>query len=48
MKHTLKQLALLLIVLAGCNSAPAVPAPIATKEDIIFKNTVVSLTFERW
>jgi peptidoglycan/xylan/chitin deacetylase (PgdA/CDA1 family) len=44
MKYSLKSLALLLIVLAGCNSAPAISAP--TKEDIEFKNTVVSLTFD--
>ncbi len=46
MKHSLKSLALLLIVLAGCNSTPATPAPTATKKELIFKNTVVSLTFD--
>lgn len=46
MKHSLKSLVLLLIVFTGCNSAPATPAPIATKENITFKNTVVSLTFD--
>ena len=46
MKQSLKSLALLLIVLAGCTSAPVTPAPTATKEDITFKNTVVSLTFD--
>ena len=46
MKHSFKFLALLLIVLAGCNSTPAIPAPTATKKELIFKNTVVSLTFD--
>ena len=44
MKISLKPLTLLLIILAGCNSAPSTPA--STKEDITFKNTVVSLTFD--
>jgi peptidoglycan/xylan/chitin deacetylase (PgdA/CDA1 family) len=44
MKYSFKSLALLLIVLAGCSNAPAIPAP--AKEDITFKNTVVSLTFD--
>jgi peptidoglycan/xylan/chitin deacetylase (PgdA/CDA1 family) len=44
MKYSLKSLALLLIVLAGCNNAPVTPTP--TKKDITFKNTVVSLTFD--
>jgi peptidoglycan/xylan/chitin deacetylase (PgdA/CDA1 family) len=44
MKRSLKSLALLLILLAGCNSAPITPA--STKKDITFKNTVVSLTFD--
>ena len=44
MRYSLKSLVLLLIVLAGCNSAPVTPAP--TKKGIIFKNTVVSLTFD--
>ncbi len=34
------------MVLVGCTGTPAVPAPTAAKEDIIFKNTVVSLTFD--
>jgi len=44
MKHFLKSLALLLIILAGCTGKPAVSAP--TKADVTFKNTVVSLTFD--
>jgi peptidoglycan/xylan/chitin deacetylase (PgdA/CDA1 family) len=44
MKRSLKPLALLLILLSGCNSAPVTSAP--TKKDITFKNTVVSLTFD--
>jgi peptidoglycan/xylan/chitin deacetylase (PgdA/CDA1 family) len=44
MKYTLRSLALLLIVLTGCISAPATPTP--TKKDISLKNTVVSLTFD--
>ena len=44
MKHTLRLLALLLIVLTGCVSTPATPA--LTKKDISLKNTVVSLTFD--
>jgi peptidoglycan/xylan/chitin deacetylase (PgdA/CDA1 family) len=44
MKDSLKSLALLLIVLTGCISAPVTPA--STKKDISFKNTVVSLTFD--
>jgi peptidoglycan/xylan/chitin deacetylase (PgdA/CDA1 family) len=44
MKHSYKSLALILILLAGCNSTPVTPAP--AKEDITFKNTVVSLTFD--
>lgn len=44
MKLSLKLTTFLLIILAGCNSAPAISAP--TKEDITFKNTVVSLTFD--
>jgi peptidoglycan/xylan/chitin deacetylase (PgdA/CDA1 family) len=46
MKQPLKSLALLLIILAGCASAPASPAPTVTEENITFKNTVVSLTFD--
>ncbi len=46
MKQPLKSLALLLIVFAGCTSAPAVPASTSTKENITFENTVVSLTFD--
>jgi len=46
MKQSLKSLALLLIVMAGCTGTPATPAPTATKENITFKNTVVSLTFD--
>ncbi len=44
MKHTLRSLTLLLIVLTGCVSTPVTPAP--TKKDISLKNTVVSLTFD--
>ncbi len=44
MKPSLKLTTFLLIILVGCNSAPAISAP--TKENIIFKNTVVSLTFD--
>jgi len=44
MKHPLKLLILLLIILSGCNNTLAVPAP--TKGDITFNNTVVSLTFD--
>jgi peptidoglycan/xylan/chitin deacetylase (PgdA/CDA1 family) len=44
MKRSLKPLALLLILLAGCNSAPVTPA--RTRNDITFKNPVVSLTFD--
>lgn len=44
MKHTLRSLALLLIILTGCISAPATPTP--TKKDVSLKNTVVSLTFD--
>lgn len=39
MKLFLKLTIFLLIILTGCNSAPA-------KADVIFKNTVVSLTFD--
>ena len=46
MRNSLKSLAILLIILAGCNGASAIPASMPTKEDIIFKNTVVSLTFD--
>jgi peptidoglycan/xylan/chitin deacetylase (PgdA/CDA1 family) len=46
MKYSLKLLVLLFIVLAGCTNAPAAPVPTATKENIIIKNTVVSLTFD--
>jgi peptidoglycan/xylan/chitin deacetylase (PgdA/CDA1 family) len=44
MKHSLKSLAALLIILAGCNNAPAISTP--TKVESSFKNTVVSLTFD--
>jgi len=47
MKHSLKLLALFLIVLTGCISPPVTsitPAP--TKKEFTFKNTVVSLTFD--
>jgi peptidoglycan/xylan/chitin deacetylase (PgdA/CDA1 family) len=44
MKYSFKSLALLLILLAGCNSVPVTPPP--TKKDITFRNTVVSLTFD--
>lgn len=44
MKISLKLIPFLLIILAGCNSAPAISTP--KKEDITFKNTVVSLTFD--
>jgi peptidoglycan/xylan/chitin deacetylase (PgdA/CDA1 family) len=46
MKYSLKSLALLLFILAGCTSAPAVPTPTAAQEKLTFKNTVVSLTFD--
>jgi len=46
MKHSLRSLALLIILLAGCNSASVTPAPTATKEKVTFENTVVSLTFD--
>jgi peptidoglycan/xylan/chitin deacetylase (PgdA/CDA1 family) len=46
MKHTFKLLTLLLIILAGCVSTPITPAPTTEKKDIVFKNTVVSLTFD--
>jgi peptidoglycan/xylan/chitin deacetylase (PgdA/CDA1 family) len=46
MKNSIKSFALLLIVLAGCTGAPVTPAPIATKQDITYKNTIVSLTFD--
>ena len=46
MKNSLKSCAFLLIILAGCTNAPAVPASTATKEAVTFKNTVVSLTFD--
>jgi peptidoglycan/xylan/chitin deacetylase (PgdA/CDA1 family) len=46
MKYSHKSLALLLIILIGCKSTPAIPAITPTKEDVTFKNTVVSLTFD--
>jgi peptidoglycan/xylan/chitin deacetylase (PgdA/CDA1 family) len=46
MKYSPKSLALLLIILAGCNSTSVIPAPTPTKEDVIFRNTAVSLTFD--
>lgn len=46
MKYTLKLLTFLLIILAGCTSSPAVSTPVITKQTIVFKNTVVSLTFD--
>jgi len=46
MKHSLRSLALLIILLAGCNSVSVTPAPTATKEKVTFENTVVSLTFD--
>jgi peptidoglycan/xylan/chitin deacetylase (PgdA/CDA1 family) len=45
MKNSLRSL-VFLIVLAGCTSAPVVPASTPAKADIVFKNTVVSLTFD--
>ena len=44
MKTFFKLIPLLLIILAGCNNVPAISAP--AKEDITFKSTVVSLTFD--
>ena len=46
MKNSLRSLAFLLIILAGCNSVPAVSMSTPTKGGIVFKNTVVSLTFD--
>ena len=46
MKNSFKSLALLLIVLAGCVSAPTEPAPVVKQPDVVFNNTVVSLTFD--
>jgi peptidoglycan/xylan/chitin deacetylase (PgdA/CDA1 family) len=46
MKQSLQSLALLLIILAGCTTAPAIPASTSTGKKVAFKNTVVSLTFD--
>lgn len=50
MKHLVRSLVLLLLILAGCTSAPftSVPTAAATKKKdaIKFTNTVVSLTFD--
>jgi peptidoglycan/xylan/chitin deacetylase (PgdA/CDA1 family) len=46
MKNFFRSLAFLLIILAGCNNMPVVPAPTPTKENSVFTNTVVSLTFD--
>jgi peptidoglycan/xylan/chitin deacetylase (PgdA/CDA1 family) len=46
MKNSFKSLALLLIILAGCVSAPTEPAPVVKQPDVVFNNTVVSLTFD--
>jgi peptidoglycan/xylan/chitin deacetylase (PgdA/CDA1 family) len=46
MKQSLKSLAFLLVILAGCVTAPAIPEPTSTGENVTFKNTVVSLTFD--
>jgi peptidoglycan/xylan/chitin deacetylase (PgdA/CDA1 family) len=46
MKLSSRSLAFLLLLLAGCNSAPVTPKPTAIKENITFRNTVVSLTFD--
>jgi peptidoglycan/xylan/chitin deacetylase (PgdA/CDA1 family) len=50
MKHPIRSLVLLLLILAGCNSAPVTPVPTAAatkkKEAVKFTNTVVSLTFD--
>ena len=46
MRQPLISLALLLIIAAGCTSTPANPASTVTKENMVFKDTVVSLTFD--
>jgi len=46
MKKYLGSLAFLLVVLAGCNGTPVAPSSTPAKADIIFKNTMVSLTFD--
>lgn len=46
MKLSSRSLAFLLLLLAGCNSAPVTPAPAAAPKELTFKNTVVSLTFD--
>jgi peptidoglycan/xylan/chitin deacetylase (PgdA/CDA1 family) len=46
MKKTLEWIAFLLIVLSGCTNAPVAPAPEPTRDELNFKNTVVSLTFD--
>jgi len=46
MRNSFKSLALLLIVLAGCVSAPTEPALVVKQPGVVFNNTVVSLTFD--
>lgn len=46
MKLSTRSLAFLLLLLAGCNSAPVTSAPTAASKELTFKSTVVSLTFD--
>ena len=46
MKKILVIPALLLVVLSGCSNVTVAPAPAPTGEELSFKNTVVSLTFD--
>jgi peptidoglycan/xylan/chitin deacetylase (PgdA/CDA1 family) len=46
MRYSLKFPALLFILLTGCISSPATSAPTNTAENITFRNTIVSLTFD--
>ena len=46
MKIPLRTLVFILVILTGCKGASVAPTSAPTKESIVFKNTVVSLTFD--